>query len=115
MPEVRNRRAAQRYLVSIPAIMESKGTLLTGVLENISASGALLANPTGSLEVGARGRIRLTNLRETLRTTSAETLNLGAEISRTEIRGYGIRFLGDLDELERLLKRAFGRRAIKPL
>ena len=94
-------------------VMESEGQFLTGMLANLSASGALLTNPTGSLEVGARGRIRLTNLREVLR-TATESLHLEAEIVRKELGGFGIRFLGDLDELEGLLDRAFGRRSIKP-
>ena len=67
------------------------------------------------MEVGSIGRIRPTNLREALRTTTADSLSLRAEIIRTEIGGFGIRFLGDLDELEGLLERAFGLSAIKPL
>jgi len=94
--------------------MESEGAFLTGVLQNISAAGGFLTNPTGYLEIGAKGRIRLTNLREALHTTTAESLALEAEITRTEIGGFGIRFLGDLDELESLLERACGRRVIEP-
>ncbi len=94
--------------------MESspKAKFLTGVLANLSASGALLTNPGGSLEIGEKGQIRLMDLREVLRTAGAETITLKAEVVRKEIGGYGLRFLGDRAELEALLERAFGRGAI---
>ncbi len=107
------RRRAPRYDVVIPAVMESEGQFLTGALARISAFGALLTNPTGDLEVGARGRIRLTNLSQVLRTVT-DSLGLDAEIVRKDPGGFGIRFLGDRAELERLLERAFGRGAIEP-
>ena len=107
-----DQRAVRRYGVAIPAIMDSEGQFLTGVLVNVSASGALMTNPGGSLEVGAQGVIRLTNLREALR-TNTESLRLEAQIVRKELGGFGIRFLGDLGELEQLLDRALGRIAIK--
>ncbi len=109
----REKRGAPRYRAAIPAVMESEGQFLTGVLENVSASGALLTNPTGSLEVGARCRIRLIDLADTLR-TQTESLSLEAEIVTKELGGFRIRFLGDLDELEQLFERALGRHAIKP-
>ena len=112
MAERRDRRGTQRYRASIPALMESEGQFLTGVLANVSASGGLLRNPTGDLEVGARGSIRLMNLRGVLRTAGADQISLEAEVVRKEIGGFGIRFLGDLDELKELLERAFGRQAI---
>ena len=93
-------------------VMESEGQFLMGALANISATGALLTNPTGDLEVGAKGRIKLTNLSQALRTTSAPSIRMEAEIVRKEIGGFGISFLGNLDELQGLLERAFGRQAI---
>ena len=93
--------------------MESESQFLTGVLANISTSGALLTNPTGCLQVGARGGIRLLALDAVLR-TNTESLSLEAEIVTKEPRGYRIRFLGDLDEIEQLFERALGRSAIKP-
>ncbi len=86
MVERREKRGAPRYRAAIPAVMESEGQFLTGVLENVSASGALLTNPTGSLEVGARCRIRLIDLADTLR-TQTESLSLEAEIVTKEVGG----------------------------
>lgn len=107
------KRGRPRYGAGIPAVMESERQFLTGVVENLSATGALLTNPTGSLEVGARGYIKLTNLGETLRTVT-ESVRLQAEIVGKQPGGFRIRFLGDQDELDRLLQRAFGRHAIEP-
>ena len=73
-----------------------------------------MTNPTGSLDVGAIGRIRLTNLGIALRTTSGESLDLEAEVVGKQIAGYGIYFLGgNVEGLEQLLDRAFARCAIK--
>ena len=93
--------------------MESGSQVLTGVLANVSATGALLTNPHGDLDVGATGRIRLMSLSQVLRTAGADSIRLEAEIVRKEMRGFGIRFLGDRAELEALLMRAFGRSAIE--
>ena len=108
-----NKRAKERYRVNIPAVMESQGEFLTGIMENISATGALLTHPTGDLDVGARGLVRLMSLNQSLHTTGADSLELPGEIVRKELGGFAIHFEGDLTELERLLTRALGRRAIE--
>ena len=109
-----NKRGESRYRVNIPAVIESKGVFLTGILENISASGALLTHPTGELDVGARGTVRLMSLNQSLHTTGADSLELRGEIVRKELGGFAIHFQGDLAELERLLTRALGRKVIEP-
>ena len=109
-----NKRVQARFRVNIPAVMESQGAFLTGILENISASGALLTHPTGELDVGAQGLVRLMSLNQSLHTTGADSLELRGEIVRKELGGFAVHFQGDLAELERLLTRALGRRAIEP-
>jgi hypothetical protein len=109
-----NKRAKERYRVNIPAVIVSEGAFLTGILENLSASGALLTHPTGDLDVGARGTIRLMSLNESLHTTGKDSLELPGEIVRKELGGFAVHFGGDHAELERLLTRALGRKFIEP-
>ena len=109
------RRSEQRHGVTIPAMMrDAEGNVVTGIVENVSASGALLTNVSGSIEVGATGRVRLMNLSQALRTPSHETMELDAEVVRNTMAGFGVRFLGSTQDLEALLRRAIGREAIDP-
>ena len=109
-------RSQRRYGVSIPAMMRDAGgkVLATGLVENISASGALLARATKGVEVGTTGRLRLMNLSETLRIPSQETIELEAEVVRNANAGFALRFLGATRVLEKLLERAMGRGGIAP-
>ena len=116
MNDSEEKRVKHRYRVSIPAVMRTAtgGVLATGLVENLSGSGALLTNSTGDLEPGTRGILRLMNLSQTLRTPSQDTMNLEAEVVRREMGGFAVRFLGPTRPLEALLERAMGRRAIVP-
>ena len=106
----------KRYRVSIPAMMrdETGGVLATGILEDLSGSGARLTNATGSLEAGTRGFVRLMNLSRTLRTPTQDAIELEAEVVQREMGGFALRFLGPTRELEALLERAMGRGTIVP-
>ena len=110
------KRAKGRFRVSIPVVMRAAtgGVLATGLLEDLSGSGARLTNATGNLEVGTRGFVRLTNLSQTLRTPSQDAIELEAEVVRREMGGFALRFLGPTQKLEVLLERAMGRGAIVP-
>ncbi len=106
-------RSKQRYGVTIPALMrDAEGNVATGIVENVSASGALLTNVTASIEVGTTGRLRLMNLSQALRTPSQETIELEAAVVRSTLSGFALRFLGATRVLEELLERAMGRGAI---
>ena len=106
------RRAAPRYLTSIPATLLSEGTVVTGVLENISVSGALLTHATGDLQVGATGRLRVINLGEMLRTVCQDEMDLEAEVVRSELGGFALRFPNGSETLLGLLERAKGRGSV---
>ena len=100
-----------RYPVNVPAIFRAKdgSVRATGVVENLSAGGALLTNATGDLEVGEAGVLRLMALSQSLRTTSRDTLELEAEVVHEGMAGVGLRFLGGTEYLVQLLDRTFGR------
>ncbi len=116
MDDSDEKRAKSRFRISIPAVMRDTtgGVLTTGILEDVSGSGARLTNTTGTLELGTRGILRLMDLSLALRTVSADTIELKAEVVRKEMGGYALRFLDPAQDLEELLDRAMGRRAIVP-
>ncbi len=114
MKPPREKRRKRRYEVSIPALMRDAAgeVMATGLVQHISGSGALLTNVTGDLKVGARGRVRLMKLSQSLRTPSTDTMELEAEVVRNTMAGFALRFLSATRELEALLTRAMGRGAI---
>ncbi len=116
MDDFKEKREKRRYRVSIPAMMRDAtgGVLATGVLEDVSSSGARFTNASGNLEPGTRGVLRLMDLSLALRTVSDDVIELEAEVVRKELGGYALRFLDPARDLEALLERATGRRAIVP-
>ena len=116
MNDSKEKRVKGRFLVSVPVLMRDAtgGVLATGVLEDVSSSGARFTNVSGNLEPGTRGVLRLMDLSLALRTVSEDTIDLEAEVVRKERGGYALRFLAPARDLEALLERAMGRRAIVP-
>ena len=97
---------APRYAVNIPAIMFDGTGILTGVVENISSSGALLTHAERRPDLSAQGRIRLTNLRLSLHTTGPDAIELPAEVARHDPAGFAVQFTGATDDVRTLIKRA---------
>ena len=114
MDDSDEKRRKRRYEVSIVAFMRDAAgeVMATGIVQNLSGSGALLTNVVGDVEVGARGRVRLMNLSQSLRTPGTDTIGLEAEVVRNTMAGFAIRFIGATHVLEELLERAMGRGAI---
>ena len=116
MDDLRERRASHRYQVNIPAMFRAKDGLVraTGIVDNLSVGGGFLTNAAGDLEVGESGVLRLMlALAQSLRATSWDTLELEAEVVHQGMAGFGLRFLGEVEYLVRLLDRTFGRSGVK--
>ena len=99
------RPRAPRYSVSIPAIMIDGTLLVTGVIQNISNSGALLTNASDRPEVSSQGRLRLTNLRMSLRTTGPDSIELPATVARHDPAGFAVQFTGASEDVHTLIER----------
>ncbi len=88
------------------------GTLLvTGVIQNISNSGALLTNASDRPAVSSQGRLRLTNLRMSLRTTGPDSIELPATVARHDPAGFAVHFTGATEDVQTLIERALSRSA----
>ncbi len=96
---------ALRYAVNIPAIMFDGTRILTGVVENISSSGALVTHAERRPDLSAQGRIRLTNLRLSLRTTGPDSIELAVKVSRHDPAGFAVQFTGSSEEVRTLIGR----------
>ncbi len=109
--ENREQQRAPRYSVSIPAIMIDGRIPVTGVIENISSSGALLTHASERPEVNSQGRLRLTNLRMSLRTTGPDSIELPARVARHDLAGFAVQFIGASEDVHTLIERATSRSA----
>ncbi len=109
MVEYENRRGAVRYPVSIPAMLVEGATRVTGVLDNLSTKGALVTHASERPEIGTVGKLRLTHLRQSLRTSGADSLQLTAQVVRHDPAGFAVVFLGSTQKLRELIDRAFAR------
>ncbi len=98
-------RVAPRYRLSIPALYTNDAFTGTGVVHNMSTSGALIGNATNLPTRGARLQIRLLALRTVLRLDGPNSLSLDAEVVRRTDTGFGVRFMGDTHEVARILDR----------
>ena len=100
------RRIALRYRLSIPALYRCKLFTGTGLVHNVSTSGALIGNNTASVPTrGTRLQIRLLALRTALRLDCPDSLNLEAEVVRRTNTDFAVCFEGDMHELARILDR----------
>ncbi len=102
------RRAAPRYRLSIPASYRSEAFNGTGLVHNISTSGALIEEATRLPTQGAALQIRLLALRTILRLDGPNSLNLDSEVVRRTDTGFGVCFVGDTHEVARILDRMPG-------
>ena len=109
MAESHHRRGALRYGISIPAMLVEGAMRVTGVVENLSTKGALVTHATDRPEIGTVGRLRLTHLRQSLRTSGADHLQLTAQVVRHDPAGFAVVFLGSTQKLRELIDRAFAR------
>ena len=82
---------------------------VTGVVQNLSPKGALVTNASERPEIGTVGRLRLLHLRASLRTSGADTLELGCQVVRHDPAGFAVVFLNGSDAVSGLLDRAFAR------
>ncbi len=98
-------RVAPRYRLSIPALYRSKLFTGTGLVHNMSTSGALIGNATNLPTQGERLQIRLLALRTVLRLDCPDSLNLDAEVVRWTNTDFAVCFEGDTHELARILDR----------
>ena len=96
-------RVAPRYRLSIPASYRSDAFKGTGLVHNISTSGALIKNATRLPTRGTALQIRLLALRTVLRLDGPNSLNLDAEVVRRTDTGFGVCFVGDTHEVARIL------------
>ncbi len=108
VPEL-TKRAALRYPVSVPAMLTEGALRVTGVVENLSSKGALVTHVSERPEVGTVGRLRLTNLRGSLRTSGADSLKITCQVVRHDPAGFAVVFLNGSDAVSELLDRAFAR------
>ena len=103
---------APRFAVNIPAILIDGTLLITGVIENLSSSGALLTHASERPDVSAQGKLRLTNLRVSLHTTGPDSIELPAKVTRHDPAGFAVQFTGDDDGVRVLIERALSQGAI---
>ena len=80
-----------------------------GVVENLSQKGALVTNVTERPEIGTVGQLRLTHLRQSLRTSGADHLQLTVQVVRHNSDGFAVVFLGGTRKLRELIQRALAR------
>ncbi len=99
------RRVAPRFRLSIPALYRSNAFTGTGLVHNMSTSGALIGNAEGVPTRGMALQIRLLALRTVLRLDCPDSLNLGAEVVRRRDTDFAVCFVGDTHELARILDR----------
>ncbi len=99
------RRVAPRFRLSIPASYRSKGFTGTGLVHNMSTSGALIGNAASVPTRGAHLQIRLLALRTVLRLDCPDSLNLDSEVVRRTNTDFAVCFVGDTHELARILDR----------
>ncbi len=102
------RRVAPRYRLSIPAWYSSNAFTGTGLVDNVSTSGALIDDATRSLTRGTALQIRLLALRTVLRLDCPDSLKLDAEVVRRTDTGFGVCFVGDTHEVAQILDRMPG-------
>ena len=112
MAEHDNQRGAHRRPVSIPAMLVEGAVRVTGVVENLSTTGALVTNATERPEIGAVGKLRLTHLRASLRTSGLDQLRLAAQVVRHDPAGFAVVFLGGQEPIRELLNQALARRSL---
>ncbi len=98
-------RVAPRYRLSIPASYRSDAFKGTGLVQNISTSGALIEDATNLPTRGTALQIRLLALRTVLRLDGPNSLNLDVEVVRRTETGFGVCFVGDTHEVARILDR----------
>ena len=99
------RRIALRYRLSIPALYMNHAFTGTGLVHNVSTSGALIGNTASVPTRGTRLQIRLLALRTVLRLDCPDSLNLEAEVVRRTNTDFAVCFEGDMHELARILDR----------
>ncbi len=104
-----NKREDPRVSVSIPAMLVEGAMRVTGIVENLSAKGALVTNVSERPEIGTIGKLRLTHLRESLHQlrTKQNHLELTAQVVRHHPAGFAVVFLSNQEQVARLLLRAF--------
>ena len=107
--EYRHKREAPRHPMTIPAMLVEGAMRVPGVVENLSTKGALVTNVTERPEIGTVGKLRLTHLRASLRTSGADHLQLTAQVVRHDPAGFAVVFLGGTQTLRELMHRAFAR------
>ncbi len=98
-------RVAPRYRLSIPALYRSNAFTGTGLVHNLSTSGALIGNTESVPTRGARLQIRLLALRTGLRIDGPDSLNVDAAVVRRTDMDFAVCFVGDTHELTRILDR----------
>ncbi len=96
---------ARRYAVNIPAIMFDGTRILTGVVENLSSSGTLVTHASARPDVGAQGRLLLTDLRLSLRTSGPDSIELPVKVARHDPAGFAVQFTGPSEEVRTLIGR----------
>ena len=104
-------RVAPRYRLSIPALYTSNAFTGTGLVHDMSTSGALIGNTESVPTRGARLQIRLLALRTVLRLDCPDSLNLDAAVVRRTDTDFAVCFVGDTHELTRILDRVGARGA----
>ena len=105
-------RVGTRYSTSIPALLRGENFQSTGIVHNVSESGALVTNVTRFPPVGKQITVRLMAIQSSLRTSGPDTVNVDAMVVRHDLKCFAVRFVGGQRELRALLRRAFGRGAI---
>ena len=96
---------APRYAVNIPAIMFDGTQFVTGVIENISISGALLTHAERLPDLTAQGRLRLMDLRLSLRTSGPDSIELPVKVARHDPAGFAVQFTGPSEDVRPLIGR----------
>ena len=99
------RRVAPRYRLSIPALYRNLAFTGTGLVHDMSTSGALIGNTASVPTRGTRLQIRLLALRTVLRLDCPDSLNLEAEVVRRTNTDFAVCFEGDTHDLARILDR----------
>ena len=107
--EYKHKREAPRHPMTIPAMLVEGAMRVPGVVENLSTKGALVTNVTERPEIGTVGQLRLTHLRQSLRTSGADQLQLTAQVVRHNSDGFAVVFLGGTRKLRELIQRALAR------
>ncbi len=109
MAEHEHRREALRHGVSIPAMLVEGAMRVTGVVENLSSKGALVTHVSEQPEIGTVGKLRLMQLRQSLRTSGADHLQLTAQVVRHHPGGFAVVFLSNTEQVRELIGRALAR------